>query len=119
MPSRGAVEAVVAVRRAGVVGGVVADAGGKNGAGGLGCDWFFIVDADEVDQAAFRLAVRMRRVADKEREAVGHAVALELVVNDGQAALFEGADAHAGGLQFRAGKEHQLAKAGAQVALRA
>ncbi len=38
-------------------------------------------------------------------------------MDDGQAALFQGSDAHGGGLQLGAGEEHQLAVAGAQVAL--
>ncbi len=42
---------------------------------------------------------------------------VELVVDDGQMALFQSADADVGRLEIRAGEEHELFEAGAQVAL--
>ena len=107
-------EAVVAVRQAGGGERVVADAGGEDGARGLVRSVLHF-HADEVDERAVVIAVERGR---EEGEAVDDAVALELVVDDGQMALLEGADADAGGLEFGAGEEHELAEAGAQVALR-
>ncbi len=53
----------------------------------------------------------------EDRETIDDAVTRELVVDDGQMALFEGADADAGGLEIGSGEEHQLFEAGSQVAL--
>src|ERR1035437_7776070 len=109
----GAIEAIVAVPVAGSIGGIVADACGKNCAAGL-AGLVLHGDANEVHQHPFRLSIQS---SGKEGKAVSHAIALEFVVNDGQASFFESADAHAGGLKLRPGEEHHLAVAGAQVSL--
>ena len=71
--------------------------------------------ANEVHQGSALFSVERCR---EEREAVDDAVAREFVVHDRQMALLERADADAGGLEFRAGEEHELAEPCAQVAFR-
>jgi hypothetical protein len=68
---------------------------------------------DEVDEGAFGLTVKG---GGDEGEVIENAVALKFIVEDGESAPLKGADADAGGLQLRSGKEHEFAEAGAQVA---
>ncbi len=110
-----AIEAVVAVAAACVIGCVVTDAGGQNRPCGL-CALVLDGHADEVHRRTYRLAFLNALCRGKHGEVVNQPIALKLVVNDGQFPFFERADAHAGWLKFRPGKEHELAEAGAQVA---
>src|SRR5208337_1451547 len=110
----GAQEAVVAARQAGGRERVVADAGGEDGARGLVRSVLHL-HADKVDE---RSALASVERSCEESKAVDDAIAREFVVEDGQMALLERADADAGGLKFGAGEEHEFAKTRAQVAFR-
>ena len=102
------------MRRTGGRERVVADAGREDGAGGLVRSVSHL-HANEVDERAAFASVECGR---EEGEAVDDAVAHEFVVDDGQMALLERADADAGGLEFGAGEEHEFAETGAQIAFR-